>query len=312
MNLKFHVEQIFRQIFGRDPLKVEYILQGVMNAKYKVSYPGENYLIRFYLINGAEKIKSEPGLMQRFYRAGAKVPEVVFVSSDHVNYYGEEIPFIIYKWVDGKSLSFYLNNKIELNIDQALNQINNNLSIISAIELNGFGEIKSSYQANFPSFQKFLFETIESEFPFVKENNKFAFVNKNELRTFLMSYASMVNEKTKPNFIWTDISFDNIIMDNGNLEAFIDFEHSISGDKTMTIGYFFSRYGNSPIFDKFLKIYYQAKLPNSLEETLIFYSLFRLLRIVRYLKTDLPSGKKRDDIFDVFPGIRKSLNHFRL
>lgn len=82
----------------------------------------------------------------------------------------------------------------------------------------------------------------------------------------------------KPVLLHGDIGFHNLILDDGNLSAVIDWEFAHIGDPAEDIGYIANTVGNSLHWDRFIASYMQAGGAQIDKERLLFFRVWGHLR----------------------------------
>jgi aminoglycoside phosphotransferase (APT) family kinase protein len=112
---------------------------------------------------------------------------------------------------------------------------------------------------------------------------------------------------TAHSLVWGDINFENILVtDDAQIAGLIDFEGCMSGDPLATLGYGYAVHGEDPFFQLML----QAALglaPTQQDARVAWYALLRALRLARYAHFALPTGRPRDALVKIVPGMVPAL-----
>lgn len=283
-------------------LSIEKIEVGVMTHKYIIrTYVNEFYIIRFYPNSIKSVINFEPDLLIKARKVGALVPEVIYDSKGAQSEYA----YIIYKMLDGFSLSRILNGKYVLS-ETLIYDIFSNISSLHKIEFEKYGPLKDSSTGYYDSWMDFINEVFDLNINYIKvlyENID----KRNRVLRFIDKCKSELSVKMiSPCLIWNDISLDNIIVDEKGLSGFVDFDSAASGDSLMPLGYLYARQGESLFFKKLFKIYRnQAHFSFDIVK---LYAIFRVLRISKYQSEPLPNGQIREKLNLVFPGAFQIMN----
>lgn len=274
-NLNYNIENI------------EYIYEGVMNHTYSCQIDFVDYIIK---INprGRENIAIKEALtINLCNKNNCKVPEVIYLhkfTPETTN------SFIIYKKLNGNSLSKQRKNISNVDFFYLSKEIQKNFNIISSINLNPAGDTLdfNSYSDN--NWKNFLLRECEASFDFMNKNNLIKPVTINKLNKYINNEI----KKIKGNYyslVWADFDPSNIIIDNHNkLAGFVDFESVLSGDPAYAIGCYVAKYG----YDEFILDF--IKNLDLKFDLINFYSIIRYLRLIKYVKHSLPTGKKRENI----------------
>ncbi|KAF7963941.1 hypothetical protein AWV80_04085 [Cupriavidus sp. UYMU48A] len=107
--------------------------------------------------------------------------------------------------------------------------------------------------------------------------------------------------------IWGDVNFGNILVkEDGCVAGLIDFEGCLSGDPLATLGYAAAVHGPDPFFSQVLRAWPQ-RLAKEEDDLIAWYALLRALRLARYAHLPLPTGRPRDPLVHIVPGIIPAL-----
>jgi aminoglycoside phosphotransferase (APT) family kinase protein len=107
--------------------------------------------------------------------------------------------------------------------------------------------------------------------------------------------------------VWGDINFGNVLVAaNDSVSGLIDFEGCLSGDPLATLGYGFAVHGTQPFYALVLQAWPQL-LTQADQDTIARYALLRALRLARYAHLPLPTGRPRDRLLEIFPGVVPAL-----
>lgn len=281
------------------------IEQGVMTEKYVITGVDQNlkenqFIIRIFPKGRENALNFEPIVIKEAFQQGVKVPELIGSSLDHnIN----DINYIVYKYLPGRSLNQVYDQMTEVEKNNLIEEIVNNLFILSKIKCNKYGPLEIGLNGKYESWKAFLFESLSNGKSFLKKHSQ---LNSNFISMFDSVFTNQTNlTDNEKQLVWLDFHPENIIVNDSNkLEGFIDFEEVVSGDLKMSLGYLYAREGSSEFFQKIFNKY-SKKDSTILLKDIENYAFIRLSRIAPYLKLDLPSGKKRDSLFKVFKGIKE-------
>ncbi len=300
INNKIIEEIIFSQ-FNEYPSEIEKIEMGVMTFKFRVKVNNINYVLRIYPPENTTNIEQEFEMMQKLFAASCKVPEPV-IFSEKLNE-----RFLIYKFIEGKPLSFLLPSLDEVEINAIADEIIDNVLHISSQEVEGFGFSFLSSK-KYDSWREFLQEYIDRGNFHLRENKLFDEFTIESILGFAKKQIKQINIE-RPRFIWCDFSQGNIIINKNKLAGFVDFEGCVFGDPVIALGYLFAIEGNSKFFDAIINCY--RKHANVDYERILFYAIVRLLRFSKYVNNPFPTGIKRDPVPDYFKGLPIAIEYIK-
>lgn len=291
---------------GFELISFKKIEQGVMTDKYllKVKNTGDDIekkiILRIYPNGRESKLKFEPQVFKKAIEAGVKVPKYI---SSSIEKNDDEIHYILYKYIKGKTLKDVYNNLNDSEKNKIIEDIVDNLLKLSSIKCEGFGPLEKDLKGSFSSWKLFIEQSFNDGKKQIKNYNK-----NNDVKKILKDFKDNISfenivDSEKNDLIWLDFHPENIIINKHNQFAgFIDFEEMISGNLDMSIGYLYAREGKSDFFNRII-IQLNLKNKHINQSTLNKYAILRLFRIAPFLKINLPTGKKRDSLFCIFKGL---------
>jgi Ser/Thr protein kinase RdoA (MazF antagonist) len=297
------VKRIASTVLSEEIVTVVPLHVGVMTHKFIIeSFDKNIYIIRFYPKAIQYVINYEPELFKRSKKNGALVPKVIFDSRMSDSKYH----FIIYKMIKGQSLSDKIGAMAYQELGQIVDQIHHNLLILRELKFDGYGPLATSTKAEFASWGDFLDQSINEGLAYIS-----LFGLTSTQRKLLNSYvistrATLRDNKVISEFIWSDISTENIIIED-ELSGFVDFEGVMSGSTALEMSYLFAKEGSSDFFKLMYDRYSSVEVIQ--ENELYFYTILRVLRIAKYLSHPLPTGHPRDSLKDIFPGFSEVISN---
>ncbi|EOU9538598.1 aminoglycoside phosphotransferase family protein [Cronobacter dublinensis] len=307
----FHIDKIPEVIkcsTGKDIVSFEPIPVGVMNYKILcVTENGEEYIIRIYPFGRESILEKEMHVIMRCNKIGLPVPDIIITSLN-----GPDIGlnYLVYPKIEGMMLSSYLDEVENPDIDYIGCQLLNLFKKISTLKVKNHGDLINAYEASHADWNEFLNESIKKgreglyKSQIVSEDTLFI-----ELERFIISNLSKKNDPDNC-LIWGDTSIDNILIkSNGEISGIIDFESCVSGLHNCTVGYFIStlkpKHKNHELLANF--ILDKSKIDN---DEVYSFSLLRAYRLAEFINMPLPTGKKRDMLIDIFPGLKWAVDYF--
>lgn len=294
-------------LFPKRVTRIERVTRGVMNYKFRVCLSGdESYALRFYPSGRQGIVDFEPDLLRRSQQLGLPVPNVL-VDSRAGPTVG--LNYTVYRWIEGIPLDErlpFLNQTHLVDIARALVTF---LKGFAELEVHGFGELMSATQARYRTWSEFLESNLQRPDTGVARH-PLELEGIVALRAHALAADSGLTERV-PVLAWGDISPENILLDaNDRIVGLLDFEGAISADFSLTLGYCFARYWNTPFYGTLRSVWpeCEGRPPEAAEEC---YALLRGLRLARYFHLPMPTGCVRQSVENVLPGFIHILRHLR-
>lgn len=280
------------------------IKKGVMNHMYLVRCKNsdQKFVIRIYPEERRNIVHYEPQVLKELNKAGVKSPKYI----DHDD---GEWAYLIYEYLPGRSLDEIYSS---LNLDERkilAIEIVENLLKINEIKCNGFGALIDGFKGDSDKWENFL---VNAYYKGKNDIKRITNLHPKLLSDFDRNFPNNLLENISScGLSWLDFHPKNIIVnDDGKLSGFVDFEEMVFGDTDISIGYLFSREGKSSFYEEILDSYKTKARPikqNKIED----YAVFRIFRIVPYLNSPLPTGQPRDELLDVFKGVKTINDRFK-
>lgn len=300
------IPEIIKYATGKEVLVFEPISIGVMTHKILCkTEDNRKYIIRIYPRGRENILESEVQIIIRFRKIGLPVPNIITTSINGPNI---GLNYFVYPRIEGMMLSSYLNNIEKPKIDFISTQLINIFNKLSSLKIENYGELVNGYKANYHHWNEFITDSIK--------NGRDGFYNsdifpKDRFKAIEKIIIPNLNKSIKcdNHLIWGDTSIDNILVKKtGEISGVIDFESCLSGPQNCTIGYFINtltpRSGpHESLVDCLLK--------NIINKDEIYsFSVLRAYRLCRFINAPLPTGRKRDALIDIFPGLKWASDFF--
>lgn len=285
------IEKVIFSHFGEEVLNIHSIEEGVMTYKFQFQIGETEYMIRIYPNERSEIADREVRVLTLALNKACKVPKVFYSGKI------ENMSYLIYQKLPGLNLSKVYASMSNNQKDHIIEQIVTNYCNLSNIVMPQFGDMMAEKYAE--SWLLFVKKIIQENVKYLNGNLFFDSLSEKQI---LFEMERVMKGKTFiPSLVWLDFSRENIIVDNGQLSGFVDFESCVAGDPLMGLGYILAREGLSDFY-----IEVKKKISGKFdvdEELVIFYAFFRILRILKYSHQALPNGVSRDNLEDYFKGI---------
>ncbi|WP_255260560.1 phosphotransferase family protein [Bacteroides sp. L10-4] len=278
-----------------------YINKGVMTDTYRLKSGQKCYVVRCYPKFRSWLAKTEYDFLREFAKNGIKAPEAYDYKEAK-----DGISYLIYQWVEGKTLKEAFNELNEDELSTLCDEIIENYTAINRIETRKFGRVVKGRVYEHNTWQHFLRIEIEQSRHYFKYEKDQKHVH---ICDGLYDYIDNILEPTS-NLVWGDFSLDNIIVtEDKHLAAFIDFEGMVSGDPLLGISYLLSQEPDHPFTKCILKKY--GIQENSEQSKLLdFYAVFRYIRIAPYTPSPTPNGSGREPLNQFLPYVARVENRF--
>lgn len=264
---------------------------------------GENYIVRFYPRGRESVVHQEPDLLGRCQELGLPVPAVL---ADSRTGPAARLDYIVYARIEGHMLSQRLAYLNESRQRRLADELTSALVNLERVRFEGRGELVSSAAADHRSWVEFVRESSRSGLSALRKHR----LLDESLIEQIVSLLNATDRFRIPDdncLVWGDINFTNILVDSsGHLTGLVDFESCLSGDPTATIGYCFAAHGNQP-FCAMMVDRWSDRIGRAQRDLVLFYAIVRSLRLARYAHRALPTGRSRDPLCEIFPGLQLAI-----
>lgn len=286
---------------GWNNIELEYINKGVMTDTYKMKTNNKTYVVRCYPNTRGWLAEVEYSYLLDFVKNGIKVPLPICK-----NKVGGKLAYLIYEWVEGETLNDKFSHLRYEEINNICLEVIDNYNKINEIKEIKYGEVNKDRIYEYNTWSNFLKTEIEKSRKYFKCRNDVEHI---KICNGLLDYVENIKEPS-PCIVWSDFSFDNIIISNDNhLAAFIDFEGLMSGDRLLAIGYVLSNKPNHPFTRRILE-QYNIDENTEAKKLLDFYAVFRYIRLLPYENFNTPNNNIRDSIDEFLPYVKTIENQF--
>lgn len=287
------INTVFKQLNaeGWNDITLEYINKGVMTDIYKMHTKTKKYVVRCYPNPRRWLAEVEYSYLIDFAKKGIKAPLPVCINRTE-----GKIAYLIYEWVEGETLNDKFTTLNENELKNICIEVISNYQEINKIKVDKYGGVNRGRINEYNSWSHFLKAEIEKSRKYFKQTKKIKYI---KICNGLFDYVDKIKEPS-PCLVWSDFSFDNIIISKDNhLAAFIDFEGMMSGDPLLGIGYILSHSSPTHPFTRLILEQYNIDRDVEVKKTLDFYAVFRYIRLSPYTNFNTPNNTIREPL-DVF------------
>lgn len=282
--------EIIREHLTVPVVSAEPLRAGRMTRKVRIELmDGRMLLVRFYP-RGRETVATfEPQILKHLHRAGAMVPLPIISSARPGN------AFLVYEMLQGVSLDTCIDRLSDAELDELAKSVAAELFILACIPVSGWGELVSVDRAGADDWPTFLHEVTSANFGASRP----AWLP--EALSALRRIAATRIEPVRATLVWTDISPDNIIVNEaGGFVGLIDFESVMALEREALPGYLDARYHGT----RFQRCFADAlTLWHGSPELIALYAVIRALRMLPYQNEPLLAGGARDPLDKLLPGL---------
>ncbi|MGM9513496.1 phosphotransferase family protein [Roseateles sp. DB2] len=296
--------QVVSGLSGASVRSAEVLLHGMMTFKCRVrTSSGEDLIVRFYPRGRSSIVHQEPDLLARCRELGFAVPEPV---GDSRSGPPSPLAYMVYRRIEGRTLQEHLSDTGERPQDRLAGELAWHLHRLQELDFEGAGELVSAGRARDASWQAFARQSFHAGLAAIEAHALLPQALRSALRDLADAEpARMAGPAHR--LIWGDFNFGNILVtEAGNMAGLIDFEGCLSGDPLATLGYGFATHGLHPFFDLVLRAWPEALGQEALD-AIAWYALLRAMRIACYAHLPLPTGRHRDPLMEILPGMLPAL-----
>lgn len=299
-----HARQIVSSLLNVRVHAAEVLSGGMMTFKCRVmTEAADDLIVRFYPPSRAALVHIEPDLLLRCHGAGLLVPQVI---SDSRNGPPSPLNYVVYRRIEGETLADQLPRFDTARRLRLASELARHLYELRGIAFEGAGEIISCQRARETSWLEFVDNALQMGLESIRAHKLLDDALIDAIDQVIQS-GPPANGQARCRLVWGDINFGNIIArDDGSLAGLIDFEGCLSGDPAATLGYAAAVHGMDPFFTD-LQNAWPADLSETDHDMVAWYALLRGMRLAVYAHLPLPTGRQRDPLIRIVPGITFAL-----
>ena len=295
---------VVADLFGSVVRTSERVNRGMMTFKYRVrTERGDDVMVRFYPTGRSSVVRQEPDLVTRCKEAGLPVPVVIGDSRS-----GPPAPldYMVYSRIAGETLADSLPNLDETQLKRLATDLARHLRHLQKVTIKGAGDLVSGTAAGETSWETFVTHSMKLGLDAVRKHALLAPSLASALERAVQA-GPPAPVRLTGRLVWGDINFENILVtENATVAGLIDFEGCLSGDPLATLGYCHAAQGTSPFFRILLRVW--PAFVSERHAWVAWYALLRALRLARYAHLALPTGRPRDPLVRIVPGIVSAIS----
>lgn len=192
---------------GWNDITLEYINKGVMTDTYKMHTKTKKYAVRCYPNPRRWLAEVEYSYLIDFAKNGIKAPLPVCTNKTE-----SKITYLIYEWVEGETLNDKFTTLNENELNDICIEVICNYQKINKIKVNKYGGVNKGSIYGYNSWSHFIKAEIEKSRKYFKQTKNIKFI---KICNGLFDYVDKIKEPS-PCLVWSDFSFDNIIISKDN------------------------------------------------------------------------------------------------
>ena len=295
---KATISGIVKQAFNEEVIKIHTIYAGGMNFVYEAALSSRTIMLKVYTSVRSHIAAAEFAMLKAGKKQGVLMPEPISFGKI------AGVGYLVYEKIEGVDLNFGLLTADEQIIFCA--DLVHHLKLLTKISFDHFGNMTEE-KNTCPDWQTFLVKNIQPGLAALRAGKYIPELSLDQLTEFMLDHP-LLKKPCSPGLVWGDLKSENILVKDNRIACLLDFESCFSGDPLLSLGYLFAREGDSKFYQTIIAEF--RHYISFSDEDIYFYTIFRLLRISKYLDKPLPTGKIREPVLSYFPGIQKTLNLF--
>jgi aminoglycoside phosphotransferase (APT) family kinase protein len=296
--------RIVGELLGTRVRTVAFLHQGMMTFKCRVhTERGDDVIVRFYPSKRANLVHQEPDLLIRCRQAGLPVPQPLGDSRTGPH---STLQYVAYRRIEGETLATRLSSLDNARRSVLAKDLAHHLHQLQYLTFEGAGDLISSISAHDIAWNLFVDQAMLTGLASIKDHG---LLEVPLIRAIddVVSRGKRGSASATQRLIWGDINFNNILVDeHGRVAGLIDFEGCLSGDPLATLGYAAAFHGTESFFAQ-LRSAWPDDLSKDQDDLIAWYTLLRAARLAKYAHLPLPTGRARDPLIQIVPGIIPAL-----
>lgn len=255
------IERIIAEQLGRLPTKVEKIsVKTTFHDVFIIHIAEKKYILKISKVDNLRK--SYSFLIEGYIQEKLKELSIPSVKTYAIDLSKKKYPFeyMIMEFKNGKNLE---DCEEEQNLKEIFLQLGKYLSEIHSINVSNYGFIQldslssKKLSGSSPLWLSFFNRNLEEHINYGFTLGLLSKEEKKRTINFLNQTISQSFTDTKPSLLHNDLGQRNILIYNGSLQAIIDWEDSILGDRLYDIAFFETFFSHSSK-SKFLPFFYEG------------------------------------------------------
>jgi aminoglycoside phosphotransferase (APT) family kinase protein len=279
-----------------------------MTWKFDVALgSGERFIVRFYPPGREGVVDYEPDLLRRSAAAGLPVPMVV---TDARCGPSSPLAYVLYRRLEGSSLGDCWSELDGPARQRVARQLSAVLKRLNTVAIEGWGELVTAWRARETSWVEFVGRVIDEGMAVANETRALPAELLETVRSIRAALGS-IPPPERPGLVWADVSPDNVLIDpDAGVAGLLDFESCIGGELCANLGYCFAGQVGTGFYEA-LREAWMDEATEAEAARIELYPMVRAMRIAKFAHGPLPTGRPRDSLEDLLPGLRPATERLR-
>ncbi len=237
-----HILEVVKRIFPQDPVRVEWVTEGVSTYVYRITFPHETFYLRVLPEEGAS-FSPEVTVHTQLRQMQIKVPEVI-----HFEHYNEMLQRSIMVTAEIKGQSISKSSTLSLEeMEEILREAGRDLACLNSVLVEDFGWVRRDspetghLRAEWPAHRAFTLEYWGADVAYLAEH----VLQRSEvalLERVLSRHDSWLGSE-QGYLAHGDFDTTQIYQENGHYTGIIDFGEIRGADRWYDLGHFHMRDG---------------------------------------------------------------------
>jgi aminoglycoside phosphotransferase (APT) family kinase protein len=307
------VKEIFRRVYGCDPVEIENNGSGGNHYTYLVTLPdGKRYFLRADDGKGADDyMEAESAIMNEVRAAGIPCP--------HVHHQDTTLSIFPVRWqimdiVDGRGLDHYHREGL-LDVPKVGRQLGGYMARLHQLRYPGFGFVDTEHLRRTQGLRgldatsaDYFFKCLDRHLGFLVDHEFLSSAEAREIESLFDRHRALLDIGTGC-LVHKDLAFWNIMGSPDNISAIVDWDDTILGDPADDIG-ILQCFHEGEVLDAVYEGYREvAPLPEPFVERTAIYMVRNLLWKA-VIRTFMKYFDQSDQIFLHHQSHGGSLRHY--
>ncbi|MDP3996416.1 MAG: aminoglycoside phosphotransferase family protein [bacterium] len=284
------IEWALKEAGGSGILKKDRIIEGETNEVHMVTDSKQReFVVRISHRENHkfERFEREKWALEKCAEKGVPVPKPLFVGKREVE--GKLLQFLVESKLTGVDLRTYL--KQGGNKEAVMKEVGTQLAKIHSVSMDGFGSLNEEGHAEYKTANDLIRGDKHCQAQKVLENDKVGILDKHVIEDagdVLISELEKVSG-VEPVLLHGDIQPSHILVHNGQVSGFIDFENAKAGDRAEEFARWEMKFGEKYPIELFKKGYGEEFFGADFEFRKNYWRVFQSMARLTYL---LREGKQ--------------------
>jgi len=220
------------------------------------------------------------------------------------------LAYVLYRRLEGSSLGACWSELDEAARQRVARQLSAVLKRLHPVAIEGWGELVTAWRARDASWLEFVGRVIDEGMPVASKTRALPAELLETVRSIRAGLGS-IPPPERPGLVWADVSPDNVLIDpDAEVVGLLDFESCSCGELCANLGYCFAGQVGTGFYEALREAWIE-EATEAEEARTELYPVVRALRIAKFAHGPLPTGRPRDSLEDLLPGLRPAAESLR-